>query len=320
MEITKGPGVHLAPFSCIRGYKASWEATELMRLYPFVPSALVPGAFLGSTLAFMSLSSVAVAAGDQSVLQADREFVQAAAKGDAAGVGKVVDAEFTWTDADGKTRSRAEVLDSLPTPALGNETGAQVSQQAHGQVTAVMSGGDKAHVLRIWVRRPAGWRLLVYHEVTLGRQAAGPSGPGVKDCENPCKTLPYKPRNEAEQAIVASWQALETGVTNHDAAAWSPHIADEFVMLGSSNDHPLTKADRIATLNLQKQTGFGSAPAPLVSAQMFDFGDAVVMTCHHQPYTGKPVHVSRLWIKRNGQWIMVISYQTTVQAAPAKAG
>jgi len=291
-----------------------------MRLYPFVPSALVPGAFLGSTLAFMSLSSVAVAAGDQSVLQADREFVQAAAKGDAAGVGKVVDAEFTWTDADGKTRSRAEVLDSLPTPALGNETGAQVSQQAHGQVTAVMSGGDKAHVLRIWVRRPAGWRLLVYHEVTLGRQAAGPSGPGVKDCENPCKTLPYKPRNEAEQAIVASWQALETGVTNHDAAAWSPHIADEFVMLGSSNDHPLTKADRIATLNLQKQTGFGSAPAPLVSAQMFDFGDAVVMTCHHQPYTGKPVHVSRLWIKRNGQWIMVISYQTTVQAAPAKAG
>ncbi len=90
-------------------------------------------------------------------------------------------------------------------------------------------------------------------------------------------------------------------------------------MLGSSNDHPLAKADRIATLNLQKQTGFASAPAPLVSAQMFDFGDAVVMTCHHQPYTGKPVHVSRLWIKRNGQWVMSISYQTTMQAAPAKS-
>jgi hypothetical protein len=291
-----------------------------MRRYPFVTSALVLGAVLGSTLAFMSLGSVAVAAEDQSVLQADHEFVLAAAKGDTAAVGKVVDAEFTWTDADGKTRSRTEVLDSLPTPALGNEAGAQMKQQIHSQVGAVMSGRDKTHVLRIWVRRPAGWRLLVYHEVTLGRQAAGPSGPGVKDCENPCKTLPYKPRNEAEQAIVASWQALETGVTNHDAAAWSPHIADEFVMLGSSNDHPLSKADRIATLNLQKQTGFGSAPAPLVSAQMFDFGDAVVMTCHHQPYTGKPVHVSRLWIKRNGQWIMVISYQTTVQAAPAKAG
>jgi hypothetical protein len=291
-----------------------------MRRNLFVASALALGAVLGSTLAFMSLSSVAFAADDQSILQADREFVQAAAKGDAATVGKVLDADFTWTDAAGKTRARAEVRDSLPTPALGNETSAQLKQQIHSQVGAVMSGRDKTHVLRIWVRRPAGWRLLLYHEVTLGRQAPGPSGPGVKDCENPCKTLPYKPRNESEQAIVASWQALETGVTNHDASVWSPHIADEFVMLGSSNDHPLTKADRIATLNLQKQTGFGSAPAPLVSAQMFDFGDAVVMTSLHQPYTGKPVHVSRLWIKRNGLWILAISYQTTIETAPAKAG
>jgi ketosteroid isomerase-like protein len=289
-----------------------------MRRYPFVTSALVLGAVFSSTLAFVSRGSVAIIADDQSVLQADHEFVQAAAKGDAATVGKILESDFTWTDADGKTRARAEVLNSLPTPALGNETGAQVNQQVHGQVGAVMSGRDKTHVLRLWVRRPAGWRLLVYHEVTLGRQSPGPPGPSVKDCENPCKTLPYKPRNEAEQAIVASWQALETGVTNHDAAAWSPHIADEFVMLGSTNDHPLTKADRIATLNLQKQTGFGAAPAPLVSAQMFDFGDAIVMTSLHQPYTGKPVHVSRLWIKRNGQWIMAISYQTTIQAAPAK--
>src|SRR5260370_240475 len=118
--------------------------------------------------------------------------------------------------------------------------------------------------------------------------------------------------------MIASWQAVDTGVTNHDAAMWSPHIADEFTMLGSSNDHPLTKADRIATLNLQKQTRFGSAPAPLVSAQMFDFGDSVVMTCLHQPYTGKPVHVTRLWIKRDVKWILSISYQTTIQAAPAK--
>jgi hypothetical protein len=290
-----------------------------MRRYPFVTGAMALGAMLAAILVFLSLSSTAVSADEQSVLQADREFVQAAAKGDSATVGRVLDADFTWTDADGKTRTRTEVLDSLPTPALGNEAGAQLKQQTHSQVVAVMSGRDKTHVLRVWVKRPAGWRLLVYHEVILGRQASGPGGSGVKDCENPCKTLPYKPKNDAEQAIIASWQALETGVTNHDSAAWAPHIAEEFVMLGSSNDHPLNKADRMATLNLQKQTGFPSAPSPLVSAQMYDFGDAVVMTCQHQPYTGKPVHVSRLWIKRNGQWVMSISYQTTMQAAPAKS-
>jgi hypothetical protein len=272
--------------------------------------------FCGVLIAFCC--NPAVAADDQSVLQVDREFVQAAAKGDNATVGRLLEADFTWTDADGKTQSKTDVLQSLPNPALGDERGAQVTQRTHGQVGAVMSARDKVSVLRLWVRRSAGWHLLVYHEVALRQQASTPAGPGVKECENPCRTLPFKPKNEAEQAIIAAWQALETGVTNHDASAWSPHIAEEFTMLSSANDHPLTKADRIATLNLQKQTGFASAPAPLVSAQMFDFGDAVVMTCLHQPYSGKPVHVSRLWIKRAGQWIMSISYQTTIQSAPVK--
>ena len=285
----------------------------------YVPSVLAIIVVAATAVFTVPAHRVAILADESPVLQNDHEFVQAASKADKAKVASLLDSDFSWTDADGKTQSRTEILNSLPTPALGSEAGADVQQRTYGLVAAVMSARDKTYVLRIWVKRPAGWRLLVYHEVALGHQAAPHSGAAVKDCENPCKTLPYKPRNEAEQAIIASWQALETGVTNHDAAAWSPHIADDFVMLSSANDHPLSKADRIGTLNLQKQTGVGSAPSPLVSAQMFDFGDSVVMTCLHQPYSGKPVHVSRLWIKRDGHWVMSISYQTTIQAAPAKA-
>ena len=108
-------------------------------------------------------------------------------------------------------------------------------------------------------------------------------------------------------------------MTAHDSAAWAPHIADEFVQISSNSDHPISKKDRMATLDKQKAAGAGSAPSPLVSAKMFDFGDSVVMTCLHQPYTGKPVHVTRLWIKRDGKWVMVISYQTTIQSGTAKS-
>ncbi|HET9994856.1 MAG TPA: nuclear transport factor 2 family protein [Candidatus Acidoferrum sp.] len=285
----------------------------------FATSVFAMGVLGGAVLMAIPGERVAAAADEPSVLQMDQAFVQAAARGDKSTVGKLLDSDFAWTDAEGKTETRADVLKSLPAPALGNETGARLNPRTYGQVSAVMSSRDKTHVLRIWVKRPAGWRLLVYQEVALGQQAPAPTGPGVTACVNPCKTVPYKPKNESEQAIIASWQALETGVTNHDAEGWSPHIAEEFVMLGSSNDHPLSKTDRISTLNLQKQTGHGTAPAPLVSAQMFDFGDAVVMTCLHQPYTGKPVHVSRLWIKRDGKWVMSVSYQTTIQAAAAKS-
>ena len=290
----------------------------LRRAFRRVPAISV----LICSLLLASLGMQGSADADETpALQADREFVQAAAKGDSAAVAKLLDTDFTWTDANGKTLSRAEVLSSLPTPALGDEAGAHQVRQTRSQVEGIMADRDKIHVLRLWVKRGAAWRLLVYHEVALGQQVGeqpGPASSGVKDCENPCKTVPFKPKNETEQAIITSWQALEIGVTNHDAAAWAPHIAEEFAMLGSTNDHPLTKADRIATLNLQKQTGRSTAPAPLVSAQMFDFGDSVVMTSLHQPYTGRPVHVSRLWIKRDGKWIMSISFQTTIQAAPAK--
>lgn len=280
---------------------------------------------MGSSAARVFLSCVffvgsapARPADESAVLRSDVEFVQATAKSDRAAIARLLDTDFTWTDAEGKTLSRADVLSALPKPSLGDETGAHQVRQTRSQVEAIMADRGKIHVLRLWVKRGSVWRLLVYHEVAVGRQQGSAHSSGVTDCENPCRTIPYKPKNEAEQAIIASWQALETGVTNHDAAAWAPHIADEFAMLSSANDHPLTKSDRIATLNLQKQSGRGSAPSPLVSAEMFDFGDSVIMTCMHQPYTGKPVHVSRLWIKRDGKWVMSISFQTTIQAASEK--
>jgi hypothetical protein len=284
----------------------------------FVRYALAIGVVFGGVMAGLASRPVAAAGDDQAVLQADHAFVQAIGKADKTAVGNLLDADFTWTDSEGKTQSKAEVLQALPKPALGDESGAEVKERTYGEVGTIMAARGKVHVLRLWVKRAEGWRALVYHEVTQLEQPPTAAGTGVNTCENPCKSVPYQPKNEAEQAIIASWQALETGVTAHDAAAWAPHIADEFVQISSNSDHPIDKAGRMATLNKQKLSGVGSAPAPLVSARMFDFGDTVVMTCLHQPYKGKPVHVSRVWIKRDGQWVMSISFQTAIQAAPAK--
>jgi hypothetical protein len=255
---------------------------------------------------------------DQTVLQVDHAFVQDLANGDNAKLTSLLDENFTWCDSNGKTLSGAEVLRALPKDSLGDESGVDVAERTYGQVAAVSASRGKVHVLRLWVQRPSGWRLLVYHEVTQLDQPSTSAGTGVNDCENPCKSVPFRPANDAQRAIIASWQALETAVTAHESADWAPHIADEFVQISSNSDHPITKSGRMATLDKQKQLGVGSAPSPLVSAKMFDFGDSVVMTCLHQPHTGKPVHVSRLWVKRDGQWVMVISYQTTIQADAAK--
>ena len=279
---------------------------------------LATGLILAAAMMVSVPAVRAVADTNPAVRKVDQSFVQAVAKNDPTAIGALLDVDSTWTDVDGNTRTRDEALKHPPAPVLGDESGAEVKEQTYGDVGTIIAARGKIYVLRIWVRRAQGWRLLVYHEVRQLDVPSGVAGTGVATCENPCKTVPFAPKNEAERAIIASWQALETGVTAHNSTAWAPHIADEFVQISSNSDHPIDKAGRMDVLDKQKLSGVGSAPSPLVSAQMSDFGDAAVMTCLHQPYKGKAVHVSRVWIKRDGQWVMAISFQTTIQSSTAK--
>jgi hypothetical protein len=157
------------------------------------------------------------------------------------------------------------------------------------------------------------------HEVTqLEKPAPAGTAPGTASdvCDNPCKGIPYKPKSAAERGVIASWQALETAVTAHDAEAWAPHFLDEFELISSSGVEPSTKAIRMATIRKQKEAGVGTAPSPLLWARMFTFGDTVLMLSQHQPHSGKPQRVSRVWVKGKDMWQMAISFQTRIEAAP----
>ncbi|HJT00859.1 MAG TPA: nuclear transport factor 2 family protein [Terriglobales bacterium] len=257
----------------------------------------------------------------KAVVEADQDFVQALGKSDKAVAGKLLDADFTWTNTQGKTVGRSAALTDLTALASANPSDAEVKETTFGEVGEITAVSGKTHVLRVWVKRPAGWRLLVSHAATLAPEGhLGTAARHGTECVNPCKTIPYKPKNEAERGVIASWQALETAVTNHESQNWGPHVADEFMLVSSGNDHPLDKKDRMDILDKQKKAGTSSAPAPLVSARMFDFGDTVVMSCLHQSPGGKPTHVTRIWINRDGRWQLAYSQQTSVQGATGGKG
>jgi hypothetical protein len=93
-------------------------------------------------------------------------------------------------------------------------------------------------------------------------------------------------------------------------------VADEFLVVGAARRH--SKADRKAVLAEQLRSGANSAPAPLVSARLFGFNDAIVMACEHQPFHGNAARVSRVFVKRGGNWLMAVSFQTTRQDAEVK--
>ena len=257
------------------------------------------------------------AAGDEdSALQADSSFAASAAKGDAAAVGKLLDSDFSWTDAAGKTFTRAEVLASVPKPSIADATTAQRRHRNYADVELIQARGGRANILRIWVKRPAGWRLLAYQEATLTSGTPTPIPGTAETCDNPCKSLPYKPKNETERQVLAGYMALQTATVYHNSADWGKYVADEFSAASSNSNKVLDKQGRMADLERSKMAGY--APMPVEKLQLFDFAEAVVLESQHQPLSGKPVHITRLWIKRGGKWLEAVSYQTRIEAAPAK--
>ncbi len=252
------------------------------------------------------------------VLQADHSLGQAIAKKDKTAVDALLDADFTWTDSDGISSTKEQVLQDLAAFARDSEGNADLKAFSYGQVGAVFGVQHNARFERVWVKRPAGWRLLVYQQVpdrAPSSPAYGSNGPGSADCENPCKAIPYKPTTEADRGVIASFQAMNTAIWQADADAWARHIGDED--FGITPGVLVSKAGRIAAIKKQKETNTASLPAPLLSARFFDFGDTVVMTALHQPRNGKPHHFTRIWVKREGGWQLVTGAQTEIQGAPA---
>jgi hypothetical protein len=253
---------------------------------------------------------------DDELLTADRALVAALASGDAGTAAGLLDDDFTWIDIHGRIVSKPQAALALLKPPLGTEAGLTPAIHHYGDIATIAADRDKVFVLRIWVRRGGAWRALICHEVSQNL-APTPHGPGRKQWDNPCQSIPYAPRNTDERDVLASWQRLETAVMHHDAETWARHVADEFMVVGAARRH--SKADRKAVIEEQKRTAANSAPAPLLSARLFGFPEAMVMTCEHQPFHGKAAQVSRVFVKRDGAWLMAVSYQTSRHDAPVKS-
>ncbi|HZP31872.1 MAG TPA: nuclear transport factor 2 family protein [Candidatus Acidoferrales bacterium] len=254
---------------------------------------------------------------DPALQAADHDFAAAVSKSDKAALDKLLDTDFVWIEANGKLQDHAQVLAGVPKrliPVLiinGKPQFAPVRWHNYGEVAVAQTDEDRKHLVRIWVKRPAGWRALVYQEVeSLG--AAPKSTPSAgQQCDNPCKSVGYRPQNETEAAIIKAYERLETSAMTHNAADWDAHTGEEFAAASSFSDKLLDKPTRLGELKRSNMAGL--APTPLVSGKLFVFGDAAVLRSRHQAGQVK-LEVTRVWAKRDGRWVETLSYQTGVQS------
>ena len=251
-------------------------------------------------------------AAEQTMLQADHTFITAVSDVDTQAVAELLDADFSWTDSEGKTEKKSELLANLPKARIANESSAISKHYIYGDIGDVQVNLGRMHALRVWVKRPVGWRIIVYQEVKSLDNSPSAT-PGTGKCENPCKSVSYQPRNEMERQVISAYEHLETAAMTHNSHVFSTLVADEFVAASSNSNKIYDKRGRMDDFDHSKMAGV--APTPLFSARMFDFGDAALMISFHRPDSGRPIHVTRIWVKRNGNWVETLSYQTAIQTA-----
>jgi hypothetical protein len=283
--------------------------------------ALIVGVVCGGILASGPMGRVAAGDdADQTALLADRSLLTALGKADKTATGKLLEADFVWTDADGKSLKKAEVLGDLSTYATDNQGDENVQTHFYGQVETVLGVHHNARFLRIWVKRPAGWQEFVELDTPISTRIAPASveaAAGQGDCENPCRTVPYKPTTAMDKAILADWQKTKMEEWHPDAVDWPMHIADEFLII--NNTAMRNKPERVAIAQKQQAAGVGTPGDPITSMEIHDFGEnAAVMISHHVPHRGgKPYYNVRVWTLRDGRWQLAVSQQSAIQSAAA---
>ncbi len=279
-------------------------------------------AFALALIAVPALHRAAHADDAQTVTAADTAFAEALAKGDRQALGSLLDGAFGWTDADGATHGKAQALDHLA--ALAAETKGETEVQTHfyGALGTVRGSHDGKRFLRIWAKRPDGWRAYLLIDTPVAPrtgQASVEAAAGAGDCDNPCRSVPYTPKTAMDKAILDTWQKTKMIEWKPDAVEWARYIGDEFRIINNTTIR--TKPERVAIARTQQEAGAGAPGDPILDMEIHDFGDnAAVMVSHHFPYRGgKPYRNVRVWVLRDGGWQLAISQQATIQSAAPHA-
>ncbi len=118
---------------------------------------------------------------------------------------------------------------------------------------------------------------------------------------------------------MTEWQKTKVDEWKAYGDDWGTHVADEFQIINNGSDR--NKPERVEVAKRQQQAGAGAPGAPILSMNMYDFGDTVMMITKHVPYQGgKPYHNVRVFVHRDNHWLIAWSQQTTIQSAAPMPG
>jgi hypothetical protein len=291
---------------------------------------LAPIAVICCCVFVILASRVAVAAVDDkdsktdkaTYIQADRALTAALVGGDQKAAAALLDQNFQWVETNGKIHTKAQVLEDLAPFATDNLGAIDVrTLDLLGQAERILGIHHNQRFAHLWVNRPTGWQALVFLDIPIPAETteftAVPRPPAHPDadCENPCRTLPYKPENAAQAGSLAAWFRLKNAEWHPNPEVWDADSDENHETISPRGDLP--KLQHVMQLAEQRKL-YGEKGAdpgqPVMSMRMFDVGNVVVQECLQGPVgAANPItFVLRVFVNRGAGWKIVLSAQTNI--------
>jgi hypothetical protein len=284
--------------------------------------ALAVGLFFGAALLALTSRGLAAADDTSAFRQADKSLAEALARGDAKAAGALLDDRFQWVEANGRIHTKAQVLEDLAQFAADNEGALDVrTVDFLGQVERQLGIHHNQRFAHLWVKNAAGWQAFVYMNIPIPAERpdySAPPGPPTeadKVCDNPCKTLPYKPENAVEEGALATWFRLKNDEWHPNPEDWAAHADDNHETLTPRSDIPkLQHVEELAEQRKLYGENGGSGGSSVLSMRMFDFGNVVIMQAFQgRNPSAKPTSWNlRVFLNRGDGWKIALSAQTNI--------
>ncbi len=254
--------------------------------------------------------------------QAEHSFSEALASGDKKAVAAMLDDRFQWVEANGKIHTKAQILDDLSQFAADYDGAMDVrTVEFLGQVERQLGMHRKERFAHLWVKNPSGWQAFVFLDIPIpaerSENLATPKPPAEADkiCDNPCKTLPFKPDTPAEEGAMAAWFSLKNDEWHPNAEDWDAHSDAYHETLTPRADIPkLQHVQELAEERKLYGENGGSGGSSVLSMKMYEFGNVIIMEAFQgRNPAAKPTSFNlRVFLNRGDGWKIALSAQTNI--------
>ena len=293
------------------------------KLRPTVQWAWLIAPIIGVLIAAIAVPwAQPIGANDTPVIAADAALGRAIGAGDESATRRLLALQFVSIDVEGKIHNRKDVLADLKGLAAG--AASDVQERNYGLLSVVIGRRPAAHdlnvfFLEVWAKQKGAWRALAIQDVARNATIAPPiavpaAGAQPYQCRNPCEGVPYRVRSPAEQEVVTTFQTLTKAVVAHASEDWNKQVADEFVAYRSGRA-PLPKTERIAAIEREKESNAPIRAGEVQAMRLAVYENAALMLTTEAALDGsRPFYrAARVWVKRDGQWLLALCMETDVR-------